>query len=208
MKTRRSLIILGMIFTIAFISVFFFISGMANRTTLPSINQTNTSVELVDINPRVESIPPDIRDEIRTLSREYVIPEKKWGFDPFNLEINLYSGVVLDENVKQNLNGKKIGNFTIRIYNDTEILNAQQEVFDQLFQLRKDPDYQITHVSMNWDPTNNPPEYNAEILCYGSTPANRKIENLVIKGWRIHVNVCCSNPDSTNVSPESTNNKS
>jgi hypothetical protein len=58
-----------------------------------------------------------------------------------------------------------------------------------LWELKKNPDYQITDISMISDSLVDPPELHAELWCSDSTPANKKLDDTVIKGWKIFVYV-------------------
>ena len=90
-------------------------------------------------------------------------------------------------NVTKDLAGKPIGNFTIHIFNNTELNNTVLEVHEYFFQLRKNPDYQIGDVETVADPKG---PY-VILWCNNLTPQNKKLENMAFKGWRIHVNICC-----------------
>jgi hypothetical protein len=65
--------------------------------------------------------------------------------------------------------------------------------------LKKNPDYQITPFMMVMDREG---PY-VDLWCSKLTPENMELDNKVIKGWRIHVLVCCGAPGSTGNSPKS-----
>jgi hypothetical protein len=154
----------------------------------PDLNRTNFYLKY---------FPAEIQGEVRTLAGESLVDISYWGFDPINNEINLYDNGIQNESAVNELRGKKIGNYTVHVMNGTEILNAQEEVQNQLSQLRMDPKYQIGHISMGPDETINPPRYFVELVCNNYTPANKELDYRVIRGWRIQVFVCCAVPGST-----------
>jgi|WetSurMetagenome_2_1015567.scaffolds.fasta_scaffold94148_2 hypothetical protein len=203
MKKQIPLIIAAII-VIAILFVYLWMPGTVtkgNKTTeTPSVNSTSA---LNKTTFYLKFFPAEIQNEVQFLAEVYSLDITYWGFDPINNEINLYDYGIQNESVLKELRGKKIGDYTIHVMNGTEILNTQDEVQNQLFQLRKDPKNQISHISMITDPLNNPPRYYAEIVCFNSTPENRKLDNMVIKGWRIQVFVCCAVPSSTGNSSKS-----
>jgi hypothetical protein len=160
----------------------------------PDLNRTNFYLKY---------FPADTRDEIQTLAVGYSINISYWGFDPLNNEINLYDYGIQNESILKELRGKKIGNYTVHVMNSTEILNAQDEVQNQLFRLQKDPKYQIVHITMGPDLTINPTRYYTELWCYSSTPENKKLDNAMIKGWRIAVYPVAPLPSYTDNSSKS-----
>jgi hypothetical protein len=156
----------------------------ANTTTEnPSVN---VFPELNSTNTFLKNFPLEIQGEIQNLTGKYTLSPNIWGFDPINNEINLYAYSIHNESAIKDLQGKQIGNYTVHIMNDTEILNARSEVRNQLTQLSKNPDYQIGFIDMMTDES-DPSGYYAELWAYNSTPANKKLDNMVIKGWKIQV---------------------
>lgn len=188
MKNRTSLIVTTMIIIIAVLFMYLWISGIfaTGVTTLdkPSVNITP---ELKDTNSSPIKLPSELRNELRTLEWKYSIGFSKWNYDPIENEIILYDYPTFNENVVKNLQGKQIGNFTIRIQHDTEFETTRVKVREQLWQLHTNPDYQLARISMITDPFGDPPGNYAELWVYNSTPENKKLDNTVIQGWTILV---------------------
>jgi hypothetical protein len=109
--------------------------------------------------------------------------------------INLYAIDIRNESEIKGFEGKKIGNDTIYIIHDTDFETKRSEVFAYLWELKKNPDYQISDISMVTDPYG---PY-VELWCYKSTPENKKLDNTMIQGWKILVYV-----ESYPPSPEKT----
>jgi|WetSurMetagenome_2_1015567.scaffolds.fasta_scaffold328974_1 hypothetical protein len=142
--------------------------------------------ELVDTNLSLRKIPPKIQHEIQLVTDPLAID--KWEFDLVKRDqINVYVYDIRNESEIVGYQGKRIGNYTLHIIHDTEFETTRSEVSTYLMQLRKNPDYQIAHVSMITNSFEDPIGYYAELGCYGSTPQNKKLGGVVIKGWTILV---------------------
>ena len=149
----------------------------------PSATQTP---ELVDTNLSLRTIPPKIQHEIQLATDPLAID--KWEFDLVKRDqINVYVYDIRNESDIEGYQGKRIGNYTLHIIHDTEFETTRSEVSTYLMHLGKNPDYQIAHVSMITNSFEDPIGYYAELWCYGSTPQNKKLGGVVIKGWTILV---------------------
>jgi hypothetical protein len=187
MKNRIPLVIAAAMIIVAILFAYLWISGIFPKGNLTTEKPSgNVTPELNNINNGLKNLPPEMQGEIQNLAGKYSLAPNIWGFDPINNEINLYAYGIHNESAIKDLQGKQIGNYTIHIINDTEILNARSEVRNQLTQLGKNPDYQIGFIDMMTDES-DPSGYYAELWAYNSTPANKKLDNMVIKGWKIQV---------------------
>lgn len=141
-----------------------------------------------DLNSSPSKLPSEIEREMWPITQEYHFTVNKWEFDPeIRNEINLYAHDIRNESMIEELQGKQIGNYTIHIIHDTEFETIRLEVVAYLTELRKNPEYQIAHISMVTDRISDPPGNYAELWCTGETPANRKLDGTLVKGWRILV---------------------
>lgn len=156
-------------------------------TTLTLVpQQIPSALNLNETNSSLRKIPTEIRDEIQRAT--YPLALDKWEFDPVKSDqINVYVYDIRNESEIEGYQGKRIGNYTLHIIHDTEFETTRSEVSTYLMQLRKNPDYQIAHVSMITNSFEDPIGYYAELWCYGSTPQNKKLGGVVIKGWTILV---------------------
>jgi hypothetical protein len=137
---------------------------------------------------RGDQLPsPELADEFYALQTRYSIAFSKLKYNPVKNEITLYDYPTFNKYAALEIDGKKIGNYTIRLQHDTEFVTIQEEVKRQLFQLRKNSDYQIDGISMVTDPFGNPPGNYGELWVYQSTQENKKLDNTVILGWKILV---------------------
>jgi len=204
LKNQIPLIVTGAIIVIAVLFVYLWMSGIIPKGMTTTENPpVNATPDLNRTNFYLKYFPAEIRGDVQTLAGESPVDISYWGFDPINNEINVFDNGIQNESAVSELRRKKIGNYTVHVMNGTEILNAQDEVQNQLSQLRKDPKYQIEHISMSPDETINPPRYYAELWCNDYTPENKELDYRVIKGWRIQVFVCCALPNSTGNSSKS-----
>jgi hypothetical protein len=129
----------------------------------------------------LKQIPPEIHDDVWDYARKYSIPFASWGFDPVNNEIFLFAGDFHDPNAIRDLQGKKIGNYTIHIFNGTELKMAEPEVRTYFTGLMKKPECQIEDIDLV---TRTDRPY---ILLYYnmSTPQNQYFQNRYYKGWKV-----------------------
>lgn len=192
-KERLPLIITGIIFIVVVI-IYLLISGQANQNggTIP-IEKPAENITPVSVNITLSMMgfPPEIQGEILTLSDTYSINPEYWGFDPVNKEINLLEQDLPNTSAYKDLSGKKIGNYSIHIFNRTELEITRSEVQDYLFPFFHTPDYQISNSITTLDMDGRP---YVDVECEKLTPENKRLENTTYKGWRIHVYVCCGVP--------------
>jgi hypothetical protein len=151
-----------------------------------SINYQNPSaaafVTLDNANwSALKQFPPEIRNDIWDYAEKYSIPFVNWGFDPVNNEINLFSYDIHETNAINDLHGKKIGNYTIHIFNETELKTEEPVVRAYFTGFRKKPEYQIDNFDLV---THSGRPY---IKLYYNVPtlANQKIQNSYYKGWKV-----------------------
>ena len=204
MKKQIPLIITAVIILIAIFFVYPWMPEiiLKGRVTTDSSTVNNTP-ETNRTNYDLQFFPPEIREDILNHAKKYSVNVSHWGFDPLNNEINIYAYGIDNESTTNDLKGQQIGNYTIHIINGSEILNAQDEVIQQLSQLRENPKYQIAHISMVTDPFSDPKGYYAELWCYSSTPENKELDNMVIRGWKIQVYPVSPIPSNTGNSSKS-----
>jgi hypothetical protein len=195
LKNRIPLLLIIAIIIIAFLFGYLSTTGIFDQKVTIEKSLVNNTPELANKNSSLKDFPPEIQGEIQTLSEKYSIAFNYWGFDPVNSEIDLIGYGILDTNAPKDLHGKKTGNYTIHVFNDTELETTRSEVRDYLDELKKNPDYQITPFMMVMDREG---PY-VDLWCSKLTPDNMKLDNKVIKGWRIHVLVCCDAPGSTGI---------
>ena len=139
-------------------------------------------------NPFLTQFPLEIQDEIQNLARENSIPLNYWGFDPVNKEIDLFAYGIHNMTATKYLQGKKINNYTIQVFNNTTFQTTKGEVRAYLGQLMNNPDYKVasTDMILTGDYVNPTGPY-VELWVYESTPANEKLNNKAITGWKILV---------------------
>lgn len=188
MKKQTLLIIIGVIILITIFFVYPWMPEiiLKGRVTTDS-SAVNNTPESNRTNYDLQFFPPEIREDILNHAKKYSVNVSYWGFDPLNNEINLYDKGTLNESVLKELGQVKIGPYTIHVMNDTEILHSQDDVYNQLSQLRKNPKYQINQISMAPYSLNPPTRSSVELWCYDYTPENKKLNYAVIKGWVIVV---------------------
>jgi hypothetical protein len=128
-----------------------------------------------------KQFPPEIRNDIWDYAEKYSIPFVNWGFDPVNDEIDLSAYDFHDTNAINDLNEKKIGNYTIHIFNETELKKEESVVRAYFTELGKKPEYQIDNINLE---THSGRSYIT--LYYNvSTTENQKIQNSNYKGWKV-----------------------
>jgi hypothetical protein len=187
MKNRMSLMISAAIIIIAVIFMYLWISGILvqkgiNPIEKPTINGTP---DLAKVNSSLKQFPSEIQSEIQTLADTYSIAPSYWGFDPFNNQIDLIAYGIHNSSATRDLEGKQIDNYTIHIFNGTELETTRPDVGKYFLDLEHNPDYQIGSSEL----VNDPKGPYVILWCYKSTPYNKKLDNMVINGWRILVYV-------------------
>ena len=198
-ENQKPRILIAAIIFIAILLMFMWISGIFPKgMAIPRNSSINISPAFIDKNSSPSKLPPDIQNDIEQIARNYIFTINKWEFDPVKRdEIIFYAYDIRNESSIENLQGKQIGNYTLKIIHDTEFETTRSEVNEYLNGLGKNPDYQINSISMVTDRINDPPENHAELWVYKSTPENKKLDNAVIKGWKILVYPVSSPPYTT-----------
>ncbi len=198
LKNQIPLIVTGAIIVIAVLFVYLWMSGiiLKGRVTTDS-SMVNTTPESNRTNYDLQFFPPEIREDILNHAKKYSVNVSYWGFDPLNKEINLLDTGTLNESVLKELQQVKIGPYNIHVLNNTEILRSQDDVYYQVSQLRKNPQYQINQISMVPYSLNPPTRSSVELWCTDYTPENKKLNYAVIKGWVIVVIVPVPIPKDT-----------
>jgi hypothetical protein len=201
MKSRRSLIISAAIIIIAVLSMYLWISGILVHKGISPVEKPiiNGTPDLAKINSSLKQFPPEIQSEIQTLADTYSITPSNWGFDPFNNQIDLIAHGIHNSSATRDLEGKQIGNYTIHIFNGTELEITRPKVGKYFLDLENNPDFQIGSSEI----VNDPKGPYVILWCYRLTSENKKLDNMVIEGWRIHVYVCCAGPPSPENSSKS-----
>lgn len=189
-----------MIFAIIIIAVssaFLWISGTFLKEGVVIEKNPNASQELKNMSNSLNEFPLEMRGELQTLALKYPPKSGEWHFDPINNEIifRTYSGY--NESIMSDIQGKQIGDYTIRVMNDTDILESEPDVIKQLVDLRKKPEYQIVHFSMATAPFSDPEGFGVELWVNNSTPENKYLNYKVIKGWEIQVYPVSPMPNSS-----------
>lgn len=189
MKTRIAVIITAAIIIVAIFFIYFQPWGdlLPNGQISTGGLSTNDSPELKNVNNSKKLPSPELQQEFRSLQSQYSLGFSKWDFDPIKNEITLYDYPTFNEKVVNDLQGKKIDNYTIRILHDTEFIVTQEEVYKQLWRLHKDPAYQLARIAMVTDAFGDPGGNYAELWVYNSTPENTKLDNTMVQGWTILV---------------------
>jgi len=197
--SQKKLMTVTLIFLIAIFFTYLWISGFF-QTSMTILNNSSpgASHNYSDLNASPSKLPSGIKPDIEKVSQENFFVVNTWEFDPEKKDtIILFVIDIRNESAVADLQGMKIKNYTITLIHDSEFDKTQQEVSDYLWNLGKNPDYQINAVWMSVNRLNNLPENNAEVWVYKSTPENEKLDNTMIKGWRIRVYPVSSPPLTT-----------
>ena len=107
-------------------------------------------------------------------------PEKKNQIILFIYDIHNESRIT-------EIDGKEIGNYSIKVIRDTPFENTRGSVEGQLLMLKKDPAYHISWIGMVTDPSLDPIGMRAEVWVDKSTQENQRLDNTMIEGWKIRV---------------------
>jgi len=134
-----------------------------------------------------DAVPTELQTIIGSVGRNDSFSLNKWEWNSTSNEITFYVFDILDEGPIREIQGKKIGNYSVHIIHDTEFEETRNGVGQQLYKNLKDPAYQIAHIAMNTNRISDPPENSAELWVHRSTPENEILDNTVINGWTIHV---------------------
>lgn len=196
MKSSIVLIIVAIIIIFSFL--FFILPPTDISLKKPDESITNSSAGLSVTYYGMNKLPIEAKREIYNYSSKYNFTIDKWAFDPVNPnQIDLYAHGFWNESATSVLQGQKIGNYTIHIIHDTDFETTRSEVRGYLMDLQKKPEYQIAYISMTTDSSVDPTAHIAEVAVFGMTPDNEKLNNQVVKGWKIEVGVISSIPSTT-----------
>jgi len=150
---------------------------------------TTNNLKRLALNTQLQEqkIPVDVNNLLKSIKTDNPFTINKWEFDETKKEIVIYAHDIKNERVINKYQKKPIGRYSIRIIHDTGFETTRKEVSDYLYDLRKNPDYQVNSVYMVTDRINDPPENIAEVWVYNSTPQNKELDNSMIQGWKIRV---------------------
>lgn len=186
-KSQISLIITAAIIIIAILFACLWIIGIHPKGVITIENSSaNVTFTYKDTNSSLIKLPSEIQNEISYYEGQYHFTIDKWEFDPEqSKQIILYAHDIRNASSIEDLQGKRIGKYTIFIIHDTEFETTRAEVEAYLIELKKNPDYQIARISMITDSFVDPTGHYAELWCDSSTIENKKLDNTTIKGWKI-----------------------
>lgn len=152
---------------------------------------TATSITLDEANwSALSQIPPEIRNDTWRYAEKYSIPFVNWGFDSFNNEVDLFAKDFHNASAIDDLQGKKIGNYSIHIFDETELKTAEPDVRSYFAELSKKPEYQIdnfTLINTNFDLFPGTGRPSVVVYLNITTPENQQILNKYYKGWKVSV---------------------
>lgn len=179
------IIIILMSILIVFCSIFWLFDVLKTTNTegLESMTQSlhiypNTYEERKNV---TKNLPEILKNELDNLILYKKFGISKWGVDPNSQQLIIYAYDIQDQNEINNLQNKKIGNWTIRIVHDTGIENEIKEVYTELKQMETDSDLQVSGCEML------PADRKIRMGVYKSTSDNQKLNDTVIKGWTVEV---------------------
>lgn len=194
-KNRITIVIGIAVIIIVFFFAYLWVSGIITNTTITQEPSKNSTPDVKENGFGLNQLPIEVGHEIRNYKWKYNFTIDKWNFDDVNKsEILLYAHDFRNESSVIELQGKKIGNYSIRIIHDTEFETIRDDVFNYLLDLQKKPDYQIAYISMITDSSVNPTSHIAEVAVFKLTPENEKLNNRVINGWEIKIGIISSLP--------------
>jgi hypothetical protein len=196
---KQTVIVVAVIIIIAVLFVSLWIFGIVpnkiSQMEKPSENFTPT---FKDTNSSPLSLPHEMQSYVSNYEDQYHFTINKWEFDPVKRnQIILFAHDIRNESMIKDLQGKQIGNYTIQIIHDKEFEENRADVEQQLVELKKNPAYQISWIGMVTDTSVDPIGQHAELWVEGSTPENKKLDNTVIKGWKILVYPMAPLPSNT-----------
>lgn len=132
-----------------------------------------------------KNVTKDLPDSLKNETDELIFHGKfgisKWGVDPNNQQLIIYVYNIQDQNEIDNLQNKKIGNWTISIIHDLEIEIENKEIYAELKRMENNSDLQVAGVEMT------PADKKITMWVSKSTPENQKLNGAVIKGWTVEV---------------------
>lgn len=173
-----------------------------NMTKESSIkeNRTEESGDMINEQPNIlnqqqvidywkNTLPDDVNKEINrirfTSSQKFYI--SKWDIDLNKEQVTFYAYQIREEGEIKNLQGKKIGNWSIRIIHDTVFEKEFENIFSDLKKLKQKPELQILSFDVETDPWVVPPEKRIVLWVTNQTPENQKLDKTELGDWRISV---------------------
>jgi hypothetical protein len=157
----------------------------------------NTTV-FQDKNLSIALAPLDIRNGVLDFSGRNGLFINKYEFDPGRQDlVILYAYDISNMSRIESLQGSRVGNYSIRVVRDNEYETRRSEVKSYIAELIKNPDYQIATTSMVSDRISDEPGDYVELWVYRTTPENKKLDNTMIRGWKILVYTVAPMPTET-----------
>jgi hypothetical protein len=138
------------------------------------------NLEVTD-NMTSERLPEDLEKVIEDIQMNRKIGVNKWEYDYKNKQFIIYVIGLRDENKVSDLQGKQIGNWTIKVIHDVSYEKERDLVRTEIMELEKDPELQIAES----DRGAGGKEVN--IWVFNLTPENQALNGKKIHGWTIHV---------------------
>jgi PKD repeat protein len=159
-----------------------------DRTLLKSANsQKLTSLSAASSLNIYNGLSVELKTILNSVKYSHQFATSRLDIDSVNQSMTIYTYDINDEQMMNNLNGTTVANYTIQMVHDTEFETTKEDVITQLAKFKEQPNYQISHISMNTDAFGDTPGYYAEVWVYGLTPENLGLDNTMIDEWTIHV---------------------
>lgn len=136
---------------------------------------------------KAQNIPDALKNTLRSIKDNKQFSVSKWEFDPTSKKLTVYAYDIKNFKAIADIQREKVGPYPIQIVHDLEFEKNRADVQQQLADLKKNPDYQISWIFMNIDTINDPSENYVELWVHSTTPENKMLDNSMIKGWKILV---------------------
>jgi hypothetical protein len=127
-------------------------------------------------NMTAEKLPDDVLEGIMLHQKFAVI---KWEYDYENKQFIIYAIRRGNQYNVSDLQGKQIGNWTIKIIHDVDYENETDLVLADLKELKKNPDLQLGEYDIG--------DKEINIWVPNLTSENRALEGKVIRGRMVHI---------------------
>lgn len=181
-KRRQTLGIIIVI--IAFVIVGFTLL-MLGGSQSPEKNRDMEGTE----NMTLEQLPENLKEEIRYIKMHYRgFGISKWEFDSKNNQVIIYAFNIISENKVNDLQGKQISNWTIKVVHDVSYEKKYNLIWAELMELENDPELQIAGFDMDTEEIN--------IWVLNRTPKNEELDGKEIHGSTIHIWVSPTPPQT------------
>ena len=151
----------------------------------PTCPESSLLLQLKETELNYKDIPEGLLKAAKKINENLPLGISKLEFNPDKKEITLYIYDIDDTCEIKTLQGKQIGDYSIKIIHDMEYEDTRAEVRSQLLELKKDSSYQLAHISMVTDTFGDQPGNYAELWVYKLTPENQKLQGTTIQGWTI-----------------------